>query len=73
VSEVSEVYGKLQIRRDIMDLQKFMKVSERYLSHDPLAVIADKNKHFFYYIQDVLKQDRTVKIQKDPKGTRRIA
>jgi len=56
-----------------MDLQKFMKVSERYLSHDPLAVIADKNKHFFYYIQDVLKQDRTVKIQKDPKGTRRIA
>jgi len=51
-----------------MEVEKFLQVSERYLSHDPLAVVADKTKNFFYYIQDVLKQDRTVKIKKQPKG-----
>jgi hypothetical protein len=47
-----------------MDLQKFLQVSERYLTGEPLAVIADKKKNFFWYIQDRIKETRTVKIQK---------
>ena len=47
-----------------MDLQKFLQVSQRYINHEPLAVVADKSKHYFYYIQDRLKQDRKVKIKK---------
>lgn len=51
-----------------MDLQKFLQVSQRYINNEPLAVVADKKKNFFWYIQDRLKQDRKVKIQKPTKG-----
>jgi hypothetical protein len=47
-----------------MQVKKFLEVSERYLTHDPLVVVADKTKNVFWYIQDRLKQDRKVKITK---------
>ena len=40
-----------------MDVEKFLKLCERYLN-EPLAVIADKEKFTFWYIQDKLKEGK---------------
>ena len=55
-----------------MQIEKFMQLTERYMK-DPLAVVADKNKNFFWYIQDRLVSDRKgVKIKKATRENRKL-
>ncbi len=47
-------------------MKTFLEVSAEYIK--PVAVVADKKKFSFYYIQNIVKTYRKVKYKKNPKG-----